>query len=175
MAWSQNARRLDRAHDIERLAINDGNAFVGAHIQELLSGVGGQRQIARKRRAGSDQLLHELAVVGEHLNAPVFPIGQIHRPIVGHADSMRDIEMRGSLGIRKGLWRDDRTAVLAARPLAEGEAYLRRVLSSYATYCNEVRTHLALRKETSTGRTAQRSGKSSPSRSCAVCITIMPG
>jgi len=60
-------------------------------------------------------------------------------------------------------------------PLAEGEAYLRRVLSSYATYCNEVRTHLALRKETPTGRTAQRSGKSSPSRSCAVCITIMPG
>ena len=37
MARSQNAGRLDRAHDIERLAINDGNAFVGAHIQELLS------------------------------------------------------------------------------------------------------------------------------------------
>jgi hypothetical protein len=29
MARSQNAWRLDRAHDIERLAINDGNAFVG--------------------------------------------------------------------------------------------------------------------------------------------------
>ena len=62
-----------------------------------------------------------------------------------------------------------------AQMLIFGEAYLRRVLSSYATYCNEVRTHLALRKETPTGRTAQRSGKSSPSRSCAVCITIMPG
>lgn len=61
-----------------------------------------------------------------------------------------------------------------AQMLIFGEAYLRRVLSSYATYCNEVRTHLALRKETPTGRTAQRSGKSSPSRSCAVCITIMP-
>ena len=73
MSWSQNAGRLDRAHDIERLAINDGNAFVAAHIQELLSGVGGQRQITCKRRAGSDQLLHELAVVGEHLNAPGFP------------------------------------------------------------------------------------------------------
>src|SRR6516225_10975821 len=33
---------------------------------------------------------------------------------------MRDIEMRGTLGIREDLWRDDRTAVLAARPLAEG-------------------------------------------------------
>jgi len=120
MARSQNAERLDRAHDIERLAINDGNAFVGAYIQELLSSVGGQRQIACKSRTGSDQLLHEPAIVSEHLNAPVFPIGQIHHPIVGHADSMRDIEMRGSLGIRKGLWRDDCTALLAARPLAKG-------------------------------------------------------
>ena len=32
MARSQNAGRLDRAHDIERLAINDGNAFVGAQL-----------------------------------------------------------------------------------------------------------------------------------------------
>ena len=62
-----------------------------------------------------------------------------------------------------------------AQMLIFGEAYLRRVLSSYAAYCNEVRTHLALSKGTSTGRTAQRSGKSSPSRSCAVCSTIMPG
>ena len=120
MARSQNAERLDRAHDIERLAINDGNAFVGAYLQVLLSSVGGQRQIACKSRTGSDQLLHEPAIVSEHLNAPVFPIGQIHHPIVGHADSMRDIEMRGSLGIRKGLWRDDCTALLAARPLAKG-------------------------------------------------------
>ncbi len=53
MPRSQNAGRLDRAHDIERLAINDGNAFVGTHIQELLSSVGGQRQIACKRRVGA--------------------------------------------------------------------------------------------------------------------------
>src|SRR6476619_4010603 len=53
MPRSENAGRLDRAHDLERLAINDGNAFVGTHIQELLSSVGGQRQIACKRRVGA--------------------------------------------------------------------------------------------------------------------------
>jgi transposase InsO family protein len=44
------------------------------------------------------------------------------------------------------------------RMLIFGEAHLRRVLSSYATYYNEVRTHLALGKDTPAGRTAQRSG-----------------
>src|SRR5437763_17179572 len=33
VARSQNAGRLDRAHHIERLAIDDANAFVTAHIQ----------------------------------------------------------------------------------------------------------------------------------------------
>jgi len=44
------------------------------------------------------------------------------------------------------------------RMLIFGEAHLRRVLSSYATYYNEVRTHLALGKDTPAGRTVQRSG-----------------
>src|SRR5262245_63475948 len=55
--------------------------------------VGGQRQIPCKWRLGPDQLLYELAVVGEHLDAPVLPIGQVHHPVVGHADRMRDIEI----------------------------------------------------------------------------------
>ena len=44
------------------------------------------------------------------------------------------------------------------RTLIFGEAHLRRVLSEYATYYNEVRTHLALGKDTPMGRAVQRSG-----------------
>jgi hypothetical protein len=39
-----------------------------------------------------------------------------------------------------------------------GEAHLRQVLSSYATYYNEVRTHIALGKDAPQGRAVQRSG-----------------
>jgi transposase InsO family protein len=39
-----------------------------------------------------------------------------------------------------------------------GEAHLRRVLSSYAAYYNEVRTHLSLGKDAPQGRAVQRSG-----------------
>jgi hypothetical protein len=44
------------------------------------------------------------------------------------------------------------------RMLVIGEAHLRQILSSYAVYYNEVRTHLALGKDTPLGRTVQRSG-----------------
>ena len=39
-----------------------------------------------------------------------------------------------------------------------GEAHLRRILSAYAAYYNQVRTHLALQKDAPFHRTAQRSG-----------------
>jgi transposase InsO family protein len=39
-----------------------------------------------------------------------------------------------------------------------GESHLRRILSSYAAYYNEVRTHLALGKDAPLGRAVQRSG-----------------
>jgi transposase InsO family protein len=44
------------------------------------------------------------------------------------------------------------------RMLIFGEAHLRKVLSSYAAYYNEVRTHLALAKDAPLGRAVQRSG-----------------
>jgi len=44
------------------------------------------------------------------------------------------------------------------RMLIVGEAHLRQVLSSYAAYYNEVRTHLALGKDAPLGRAVQRSG-----------------
>lgn len=40
-----------------------------------------------------------------------------------------------------------------------GEAHLRRILKSYASYYNEDRTHLSLGKDTPLGRPVQRSGK----------------
>jgi hypothetical protein len=40
-----------------------------------------------------------------------------------------------------------------------GEAHLRRILRSYATYYNEVRTHLALKKNAPVCRTVHRLGR----------------
>ena len=44
------------------------------------------------------------------------------------------------------------------RMLIFGEAHLRQILSSYVAYYNQVRTHLALGKDTPLGRTVQQSG-----------------
>jgi integrase-like protein len=42
--------------------------------------------------------------------------------------------------------------------LVFGEAHLRQILSSYAAYYNEVRTHLGLGKDAPLGRAVQRTG-----------------
>jgi len=44
------------------------------------------------------------------------------------------------------------------RMLIFGEVHLRQILSSYAAYCNQVRTHLALGKDAPLGRAVQRTG-----------------
>src|SRR6266481_2605440 len=44
------------------------------------------------------------------------------------------------------------------RVLVFGEAHLRQILSSYAAYYNQVRTHLALGKDAPLGRAVQRTG-----------------
>jgi hypothetical protein len=54
------------------------------------------------------------------------------------------------------------------RMLIFGEAHLRQVLSSYAAYYNEIRTHLALGKDAPLGRAVQRSG-------AIVAIPILSG
>jgi Integrase core domain len=54
------------------------------------------------------------------------------------------------------------------RMLIFGEAHLRLILSSYAAYYNQVRTHLALDKDTPLGRAVQRSGS-------IVAIPILSG
>jgi transposase InsO family protein len=54
------------------------------------------------------------------------------------------------------------------RVLVFGEAHLRQILSSYAAYYNEVRTHLALGKDAPLGRTVQRTG-------VVVAIPILSG
>jgi hypothetical protein len=48
------------------------------------------------------------------------------------------------------------------------EAHLRRILSAYATYYNQARTHLALQKDAPLHRTVQRSG-------AIVAIPILAG
>jgi len=52
--------------------------------------------------------------------------------------------------------------------LVFGEAHLRHILSAYAAYYNEVRTHLALDKDAPLGRTVQHSG-------AIVAIPILSG
>jgi transposase InsO family protein len=54
------------------------------------------------------------------------------------------------------------------RVLVFGEAHLRQILSSYAAYYNEVRTHLALGKDAPLGRAVQRTG-------VIVAIAILSG
>ena len=49
-----------------------------------------------------------------------------------------------------------------------GEAHLRQILSAYAAYYNQTRTHLALRKDAPLGRAAQRSGS-------VVAIPVLAG
>ncbi len=44
------------------------------------------------------------------------------------------------------------------RMLVFGESHLRQILSAYAAYYNQIRTHLALDKDTPLGRAVQRSG-----------------
>src|SRR5207237_10147517 len=64
--------------------------------------------------------LHKLSAAVDRRYAPVLPVGHVPHPVVGHADRMRDIEMRRPLGIGKSLRRNDRTVVLAAWRLAKG-------------------------------------------------------
>ena len=49
-----------------------------------------------------------------------------------------------------------------------GEAHLRRILSAYVAYYNQVRTHLALQKDAPSHRAVQRSG-------AIVAIPILAG
>src|SRR5260221_14192834 len=54
------------------------------------------------------------------------------------------------------------------RMLVFGEAHLRQILSAYAAYYNQVRTHLALSKDAPLGRAVQRTG-------AIVAIPILSG
>ena len=82
VAGAELARHLDLADDLERLAVDDGDGLAAADIEELLLRIGRQREVARERRVGADQLLHELAVAGEHLHAAVLAVGEIDHAVV---------------------------------------------------------------------------------------------
>jgi hypothetical protein len=59
--------------------------------------------------------------------------------------------------------------------LVFGEAHLRQILSAYAAYYNQVRTHLALAKERPWVRRCSGPVSLSPSQSCLGCTTITFG
>jgi transposase InsO family protein len=56
-----------------------------------------------------------------------------------------------------------------------GETHLRRILSAYASYYNQVRTHFALQKDAPLHRAVQRSGAIVAIPILAGCITNTPG
>src|SRR5262245_27638671 len=56
-----------------------------------------------------------------------------------------------------------------------GERHLRRVLTAYAIYYNETRTHLGLSKDTPYPAPSSDLGQSQPCRSCADCIIVTRG
>ena len=58
--------------------------------------------------------------------------------------------------------------LISRRVLVVGQAHLRQILSFYAAYYNEVRTHLVLGKYAPLGRTVQRTG-------IVVAIPILSG
>src|ERR1700716_2609760 len=56
-----------------------------------------------------------------------------------------------------------------------GEWHLRRVLTLYSLYYNETRTHVGLSKDAPRRCAVQRSGPSSPHKSCPDCIIATCG
>ncbi len=56
-----------------------------------------------------------------------------------------------------------------------GEAHLRQILKAYADYYNQVRTHLALAKDTPMGRPVQNVGPKCPSHYWAAFTTNTSG
>jgi transposase InsO family protein len=61
------------------------------------------------------------------------------------------------------------------RMLVFGEAHLRQILSFYAKYYNQIRTHLALDKDAPLGRGSSERLALLPSRFCPACITTRSG
>jgi transposase InsO family protein len=71
------------------------------------------------------------------------------------------------IGTVRREWRD--------RVLVFGEAHLRQILSAYAAYYNEIRTHLALGKDAPLSRAVQRTGVIVAIPILSGLHTIMPG
>src|SRR5213080_102492 len=58
VACSKNPRRLNIADNLQRLAIENENAISTADVKVLLVRIWRQREVARKRNVGLDELLH---------------------------------------------------------------------------------------------------------------------
>src|SRR5262249_57767012 len=92
---SDDSWGLDVTHNLERLTIKDENTVTAADIKKLLIRVGRQGQIAGERRAVSDELLYELAILVEHLDTPVFPVSHINGSVLRDSDCVHDAELIG--------------------------------------------------------------------------------
>ena len=98
------------------------------------------------------------------------PTGMSSRPGSGRWVSAIDrsrLDRRGKMAIAERLIGTLRRECLD-QMLIFGEAHLRRILSAYAAYYNQARTHLALQKDAPLHRAVQRSG-------AIVAIPILAG
>jgi hypothetical protein len=99
--------------------------------------------------------------------------------------------IRGTFRVEQGTCPPAHFAIVAERPrrtligsirresldhlIVCGEAHLRGVLKVYASYYDEVRTHLSLDKNSPDFRRPQKLGRSLPSQFWVGCITNMSG
>src|SRR4051812_18493802 len=120
MTAADHAGYLDRADDLHRLAIDDLDVVAVADVEELLCGIGGEREVARELRVGLDHLLQELPVAREALDAAVLPIGDVDDAVLRHAHGVDDAEVARTVAGRKAFWRHDLAVVIVHRLVAEG-------------------------------------------------------
>src|SRR5437867_2765662 len=93
MPAADHARNLDRADALERLPIDDRDFVAVADVQELLIAIRRQREIPGERRRRLHQLLDELSIGGEHLDAAVLAVGYVDHPVLRHADRVYGAEV----------------------------------------------------------------------------------
>src|SRR5262249_44404479 len=111
--------QLDAADDLHRLAIDDDDVVAVADVEELLIWIRRERQVTRELRVGLDDLLQELAVRRERLDAAVLPIRDVDGAVLRQTDGVNDAEVLRPISRWKFLRRDDLAMVVVNWLIAE--------------------------------------------------------
>src|SRR4029079_9212017 len=93
MAAADLPGKLDAADDLHRLAVDDDDVVAVADVEELLIRIRRKRQVTCELRIGLDDLLQELAVRRERLNAAVLAIRDVERAVFRQTNRVHDAEI----------------------------------------------------------------------------------